>query len=917
MAVVLPSAAKGHTGEIAKNVLGNVLEERVSRIKKFVDNEQAVSRDELAKFIWGTAKRIYDILAPTKDTSGAAARAWNDAKGMLKELIDWDKFKHAQCDPACINHVLEKKVVEVIDAYRNFVLTGEIKTKYPPPKLLGETDEIVVVDKPCLYTCGYGNREGVPPVRALKHLGEKASASMLLNGDKAEIQLHEYLALKYNFECAKATRELWLTEGEMMECKCGSCEKCAATQTGCCNRLDKETSGVMIVAKNLAGFPEVRRQFASEHSLEEGGTEKYYLCLVHGEVQLPSAPDERNPHWTHTVQGGRGRIKVDLAFDKKQWKSLPYDDSVWKDGVAPPEQVAKLEEWRTTKYDMTAQSALSFYEPVAWFEWDKEKYTLVLMQIITGRTHQIRFHMEQVGHPLVGDSTYGAPFSDRGWCPRVYLHSYQTKFREPFTDRWFEATSPLPQDLGEILNNNMGVPVRVKEGVFFKSRRVHDQLSSILKQYDPSIPLLFTHDAPVNKDEVMRRVAYQREVAAQGGRPGAWKSLAWGDNKGGFNTAGYPLRPEGQLCQMYERHRQCTLKATCTFHHPEELALHPHIGVNSIGLPLRPSERTVCPEYAKSGAPCSAAQNCKFNHPEDRSESGVLAAIADADRMVADIRAAAENAVAGARAQKAADIENSKWPQPPPQQQAWQQGGGANGWSANQSWENNKWEANGGWKSNGAKDWGKGWQAQANGWDKKDSNGSAWKVKVEPKVEAKAEAKAEEDSEDDWGGWTGKKEAAKKEEDDDDDAWGGWTAKKEEPEQPPAKKVKVEDVQQAQCQPMAQPVLPAGQQILQFAPFQPPAQQVSIPPVQQPVPQPMQFPPMQQPVLPLAPTASGWKRMESRSQPGIYYYWNQATNETQADPPPPWEKRESRSQPGLFYYWNPLTNTTDHKKPEV
>jgi len=62
---------------------------------------------------------------------------------------------------------------------------------------------------------------------------------------------------------------------------------------------------------------------------------------------------------------------------------------------------------------------------------------------------------------------------------------------------------------------------------------------------------------------------------------------------------------------------------------------------------------------------------------------------------------------------------------------------------------------------------------------------------------------------------------------------------------------------------------------------------------------------------------SGWKRMESRSQVGVFYYWKQSTGETKAEPPAPWEKRQSRSQAGVMYYWNPITGQTSAQKPEV
>mmetsp|Transcript_8640 Transcript_8640/g.27533 ORF Transcript_8640/g.27533 Transcript_8640/m.27533 type:complete len:166 (-) Transcript_8640:501-998(-) len=63
-------------------------------------------------------------------------------------------------------------------------------------------------------------------------------------------------------------------------------------QFGCCSRLDKETSGVMAVAKTKLGVGEIRRQFSREHSLEKAGPEKFYLALCHGEVKLPKQEDK-------------------------------------------------------------------------------------------------------------------------------------------------------------------------------------------------------------------------------------------------------------------------------------------------------------------------------------------------------------------------------------------------------------------------------------------------------------------------------------------------------------------------------------------------------------------------------------------------------------------------------------------------
>jgi len=718
-------------GDIFKQQVANVLEERVHRIKSFVDQDTAVSRDELARFVWGTARKVFEIIQPNmKDgPDSKRMRAWADCKGMLKALINWEKFSHGQYVADCVNNVIEKKVVEVLDNYRTFVLTGEIKTKHPPPKLLGETDEILVVDKPCKYTCSFGDRSGKIPDLGLGHMGEKASASLLLNGESDKIQLHEYLALKYNYENAIGTREFWKTVRaknlDKCPCTCGSCVNCAATQSGCCNRLDVETSGVMICAKTPLGFGEIRQQFSSDHSLEEGGTEKYYMCLVHGEVKLPKKDDVRNEHWSHTLKDGRGRIEVSVAFDKSIWKALPYDDGTTQN---------HKEQKTDTRLD--AQRALTFYEPVAWFEYSNgEIFTLCHLQIITGRTHQIRFHMQQIGHSLVGDMNYHAPPADRGWCPRVFLHSYQTKFREPFTARWFEATSPLPQDLGEILEKVLGKPVRVAEGKKFQSRRQHPELQEFLTQYNPSVPLLFTHDAPANKDVIMAKIAAAKEGGAVNGRK--------------------------------------------------------------------------------------------------------------------------------------------------KQDQAW----GNNGWGGNngQSWEG------GGWGNSSGSDW------KSGDWGKKDEK---WEASSSS-APAKPKAAGGDDDEDDWGGWTGdKKEAAAAAE-------------------PDAKRQRVDAPAAAPAAPQQTPQRPEPPRGL--GSFRPPgtpgaAGGAAPPPAQAPAaaPQPA---PVQTPAAGVG--ASGWKKMQSRSTPGAFYYWNPATGQTLTEPPEPWQKKESRSTPGVFYYFNTLTGQSVFEKPDV
>jgi len=81
----------------------------------------------------------------------------------------------------------------------------------------------------------------------------------------------------------------------------------------------------------------------------------------------------------------------------------------------------------------------------------KPEYTLLELQLVTGRRHQIRYHCSELGHVLVGDIKYGAPARDRGWCGRVFLHSYRTRLVEPETTNLLEVTAPLPVELVSVL----------------------------------------------------------------------------------------------------------------------------------------------------------------------------------------------------------------------------------------------------------------------------------------------------------------------------------------------------------------------------------------------------------------------------------------------------------------------------------
>jgi len=166
---------------------------------------------------------------------------------------------------------------------------------------------------------------------------------------------------------------------------------------GIVHRLDRFTSGVLLVAKHDLAHRRLAAQFAARQ------VEKVYLALVHG-----------------TVKGERGRIERPIA----------------RDPVRRTRMTARLETGRA-----------------AWSEWAVlrrlDGFTFLSVRIGTGRTHQIRVHLASIGHPVAGDVLYGAPAKVAGRPPlgRYFLHSHRIRFHSPSTGEEIVVVSPLAPEL--------------------------------------------------------------------------------------------------------------------------------------------------------------------------------------------------------------------------------------------------------------------------------------------------------------------------------------------------------------------------------------------------------------------------------------------------------------------------------------
>jgi 23S rRNA pseudouridine1911/1915/1917 synthase len=174
---------------------------------------------------------------------------------------------------------------------------------------------------------------------------------------------------------------------------------------GIVHRLDKDTSGLIVVARHEAARLALQRQFKAR------SVEKIYLALLYGRLSPPE-----------------GRIAVPIGRDPRHRQRI----AVFPDG----------------REAITAYATRQFlFMP----HGAREFYTLTEAHLLTGRTHQIRVHFAHLGHSIVGDVVYGRR-KRRLACPRQFLHAYRLGIRLPGDGRWVEFVSALPADLQQVLS---------------------------------------------------------------------------------------------------------------------------------------------------------------------------------------------------------------------------------------------------------------------------------------------------------------------------------------------------------------------------------------------------------------------------------------------------------------------------------
>ncbi len=160
---------------------------------------------------------------------------------------------------------------------------------------------------------------------------------------------------------------------------------------GIVHRLDKDTSGVIVVAKHDEAHTTLSDMF------KEKTLEKTYICITKG-----------------IFKEKKGRVETLIGRDPKDRKKMAVVNE-------------------------NGKNAISNYEVID----ESNNFSLIKVRIETGRTHQIRVHMKYLNHPILGDSTYGSPTKD---IDRQMLHAYMLKFTHPITKKEMTVIADIPED---------------------------------------------------------------------------------------------------------------------------------------------------------------------------------------------------------------------------------------------------------------------------------------------------------------------------------------------------------------------------------------------------------------------------------------------------------------------------------------
>jgi 23S rRNA pseudouridine1911/1915/1917 synthase len=215
----------------------------------------------------------------------------------------------------------------------------------------------------------------------------------------------------------------------------GTPEEQFVARSGIVHRLDKDTSGVMVLAKNPGAYVALLAAFKNRH------VQKTYTCLTHGKFALQQG----------VVSAPLGRSSKDRTVFAIRAEGRPAETFYSVERVFAGLDEEVVDSLLQTALPEATERRQFFRQAARLYQG----FSLVSCQPKTGRTHQIRVHMMHKHHPLVGDATYVGKkraHLDILWCPRQFLHAAKLELAHPRTGEQLVFEAALPEELEKVIS---------------------------------------------------------------------------------------------------------------------------------------------------------------------------------------------------------------------------------------------------------------------------------------------------------------------------------------------------------------------------------------------------------------------------------------------------------------------------------
>lgn len=207
-------------------------------------------------------------------------------------------------------------------------------------------------------------------------------------------------------------------------------EQLLSFKPGICNRLDRNTGGVLIAGKSLLGLQEMAKL------LKDRSLNKYYICIVKGKVD-----EKKRIEGYLSKDEDKNQVKIftkqaeNTEYICTEYEPIAYSKNALKDKDVLHEEILQRYHKKVASNNVVNEGAIQNATELIEAEEVLGSYTLLQVKLITGRSHQIRAHLASIGHPIIGDFKYGSQktnhyFKKQYELTYQLLHSYRMVFPE-------------------------------------------------------------------------------------------------------------------------------------------------------------------------------------------------------------------------------------------------------------------------------------------------------------------------------------------------------------------------------------------------------------------------------------------------------------------------------------------------------